>query len=63
MFFHRRKFLRSELISACKNKLTKPEVDDVMEKLSLGPQSRAEELDLPTMMALCEELRGRIGSW
>lgn len=54
MFFHRRKFLRSELISCFKNVLEKPEVDQILEKLSLSPETRAEQLDLPTMLTLCD---------
>ncbi|MGE0758896.1 MAG: 16S rRNA (adenine(1518)-N(6)/adenine(1519)-N(6))-dimethyltransferase RsmA [Pirellulaceae bacterium] len=59
MFFHRRKFLRSELVSACKDQLGKPEVDAVMAELGLGPQSRAEELPVETMLTLCEAIRSR----
>ena len=54
MFFHRRKFLRSELISCFKNVLEKSDVDVILEKMNLTPETRAEQLDLETMMALCE---------
>ena len=63
MFFHRRKFLRSVILAAYKRHLTKPAVDDVMSKLDLGPQARAEELDLPTMRALCEAVRQQAPTW
>jgi 16S rRNA (adenine1518-N6/adenine1519-N6)-dimethyltransferase len=59
MFFHRRKFLRSELISAFKNQLGKPEVDEIMAETGLGPKARAEELEVETMMELCEKTRVR----
>jgi len=63
MFFHRRKFLRSVILAAYKRYLTKPEVDDLLSSLDLGPQTRAEQLDLPTMRALCEAARARAPSW
>ncbi len=54
MFFHRRKFLRSELISCFKNVLEKSDVDKILARLNLKPETRAEQLDLETMKALCE---------
>ena len=54
MFFHRRKFLRSELLSAFKGQLTKPQVDTILESQGLSAQMRAEELDLEQMLRLCE---------
>ena len=57
MFFHRRKFLRSGLIAATKNRLDKPQVDQLMAGLGLGGNARAEELDVPAMLALCEAVR------
>ncbi len=59
MFFHRRKFLRSELLSAFKEQLDKPAVDALMAALELGPQTRAEELSVETLLGLCEALRQR----
>jgi 16S rRNA (adenine1518-N6/adenine1519-N6)-dimethyltransferase len=59
MFFHRRKFLRSELLSAFKNQLGKAEVDEIMAATGLGPKARAEELEVETMLALCENTRVR----
>lgn len=60
MFFHRRKFLRSVVISAFKGRLNKSEVDDVLEKMHLGPDARAEQLDVPTMLTLCDLLRVKL---
>lgn len=60
LFFHRRKFLRSVIIAAFKDRLSKPEVDEVMTSLSLGESSRAEELDVPTMIRLVEALRAKV---
>lgn len=57
MFFHRRKFLRSVLVAAMKERLTKPQVDAVLEAQELGPTARAEELDVERMLSLCEAFR------
>lgn len=61
MFFHRRKFLRSVVLSAFKGQLDKPAVDEVLSELQLGPDSRAEQLDVAAMLALCESIRRRLG--
>lgn len=60
MFFHRRKFLRREVHSAFKEQLDKPAVDSILDGLELGPTSRAEELSIETMLALCEAVRARV---
>lgn len=57
MFFHRRKFLRSELLSAFKKRLEKPDVDAIMAEQQLTPTTRAEELDVEAMLSLCEAVR------
>ena len=57
MFFHRRKFLRSQLFSAVKDKLGKPEVDAILARLNLSGSIRAEQLDVDAMLALCEAVR------
>ena len=61
MFFHRRKFLRSVILSAYKGKLDKPAVDAIMADQGLGPTSRAEELNVEKMIELCEAVRARLG--
>jgi 16S rRNA (adenine1518-N6/adenine1519-N6)-dimethyltransferase len=57
MFFHRRKLLRSELLSAFKKQLTKPQIDEVLNRLGLDVTARAEDLDVDTMLALAEVFR------
>ena len=57
MFMHRRKFLRSQLLSAAKDKLDKPQVDAILAGLNLSGSARAEQLDVDTMLALCEAVR------
>lgn len=54
LFFHRRKFLRSVLISSFKGKLEKPQVDEVLDSLQLGPSTRAEELSVDSILELAE---------
>jgi 16S rRNA (adenine1518-N6/adenine1519-N6)-dimethyltransferase len=60
MFFHRRKFLRSELISAFKKELEKDDVDRILQQMGLDPQLRAETLDVPTMLRLCRLCREEV---
>lgn len=57
MFLHRRKFLRSELISVVKDKLEKPDVDRILAELDLDPTLRSEQLDVAAMLRLCETVR------
>jgi len=57
LFFHRRKFLRSVLISAFKNRLQKPHVDQVMQKMQMSAETRAEELPVETIIEMAEEFR------
>lgn len=57
LFFHRRKFLRSVVISAFKDRLSKPQVDEVLTRLGHGETARAEELGLDQIANLVESLR------
>lgn len=57
MFFHRRKFLRSELLSAYKKRIGKPEVDQIMADMNLIPTARAEELSVGQLLELCERMK------
>jgi len=61
MFFHRRKFLRSELVSATKKQLDKPAVDRLMDEQGLAADARAEQLGVEQMLALCDAVRGEVG--
>lgn len=60
LFFHRRKFLRSVILSAFKGQLEKPDVDAVLGQLNFSENTRAEELDVPTMIRLCDALREKV---
>jgi len=62
MFFHRRKFLRSELLSAFKNELDKEAVDAILREQTLEGNARAEELGVEQMLSLSEAVRRRLGT-
>lgn len=57
LFFHRRKFLRSELCSAFKQTIPKEVIDQIMVELNFDEKTRAETLDLKTVLRLCERCR------
>jgi 16S rRNA (adenine1518-N6/adenine1519-N6)-dimethyltransferase len=61
IFIHRRKFLRSALASAVKDRLSKADVDSILEELELGPDARAEQLSIEQMIELFECVRKRVG--
>lgn len=52
MFFHRRKFLRSELLSAYKGRLDKSQIDAVLGELGISGEIRAEQLGVEEMLRL-----------
>jgi 16S rRNA (adenine1518-N6/adenine1519-N6)-dimethyltransferase len=62
MFMHRRKFLRSELLSAFKDRLDKPQVDAILARMALGADARAEQLSVEQMLALCEIVREQLAT-
>jgi 16S rRNA (adenine1518-N6/adenine1519-N6)-dimethyltransferase len=57
LFCHRRKFLRSVLVAGHKETLGKSGVDAVLGELGLSPESRAEQLDVPTVLALSDAVQ------
>ena len=57
LFFHRRKFLRSVVISAMKGRLGKPEVDELLGQLGYDETCRAEQLSVSQIQDLAEALR------
>jgi len=63
MFIHRRKFLRSNLLAAFKRQFDKPAVDEIMQELGFDATTRAEELDVETMLHFCEHVRQRAPDW
>ena len=63
MFIHRRKFLRSNLLGAMKRHFGKPEADEIMAEMGFSGNTRAEEIDVETMIAFCETVRRRASDW
>jgi 16S rRNA (adenine1518-N6/adenine1519-N6)-dimethyltransferase len=57
LFLHRRKFLRSVLVSQFKDQLTKEQVDAVLARLDFGPEVRAEQLDVERMLILSDAMQ------
>ncbi len=53
LFRHRRKLLRSELLGIVKERLGKSEVDVILASVGLSAHSRAEQLDVDTVLRLC----------
>ncbi|MFN6305084.1 MAG: 16S rRNA (adenine(1518)-N(6)/adenine(1519)-N(6))-dimethyltransferase RsmA [Planctomycetota bacterium] len=60
MFLHRRKFLRSQLVSALQEELTKEQVDQVLAEQQLVANLRAEQLSIEQMIGLLEACRKKI---
>jgi 16S rRNA (adenine1518-N6/adenine1519-N6)-dimethyltransferase len=61
MFFHRRKYLRSVLISALKGDLCKVVIDEIVADQGIAPDARAEQLSPEAMIALCDAVHSRRG--
>jgi 16S rRNA (adenine1518-N6/adenine1519-N6)-dimethyltransferase len=59
MFFHRRKYLRSQLLFACADWFGKGDVDAILSQQGLPPECRAEQLSVDQMLALGEAVRER----
>ena len=57
LFCHRRKFLRSVVVSVMKDRLDKPEVDAVLGSLGYTETARAEELPPEAFIELCAALK------
>ena len=62
IFMHRRKFLRSELVTAFKDRLDKPAVDRIIAAQGLNVTARAEELTVETMLALASAVQAAISA-
>ncbi len=60
IFIHRRKFLRSALVAATKDRLSKSDVDDLLAQLELEENCRAEQLRVDDLIDLAEHVRIRI---
>jgi 16S rRNA (adenine1518-N6/adenine1519-N6)-dimethyltransferase len=63
LFLHRRKFLRANVLSAMKLHLDKDQVDAILAALNFAPDTRTEQLDVPTLLSLAERLRAAAPDW
>ncbi len=63
IFIHRRKFLRANVVAAMKRHLSKEEVDEVLAEMDFKTDTRAEQLDVPTLLKLTELIRVRAPDW
>ncbi|MEQ8847486.1 16S rRNA (adenine(1518)-N(6)/adenine(1519)-N(6))-dimethyltransferase RsmA [Botrimarina sp.] len=63
LFLHRRKYLRANVASAMKRHLTKEQVDAVLDEMGFAPDTRTEQLDIPTLMTFTEKLRALAPEW
>jgi 16S rRNA (adenine1518-N6/adenine1519-N6)-dimethyltransferase len=63
IFLHRRKFLRANLVSALKDELDKPAIDEIIAEMGFAEDARTEQLDVPTLLRLTELVRDRAPAW
>ncbi len=57
LFLHRRKFLRGVLVAGYKDRLSKPQIDDLLARVGFDEKARAEELPYGDLLRLCEAVR------
>ena len=60
IFFHRRKYLRSELTSLLKGRLGKPSVDAILVQTEIEGNARAEQLSIDKILDLCREVQAEL---
>ena len=58
LFMHRRKFLRGSLVSQLKQ-FTKADIDEIMQQLGFGAETRAEQLDVDQVIRLYDAVAQR----
>ena len=63
LFLHRRKFLRANVLSAMREHLDKDQVDVILAEMNFAPDTRTEQLDVSTLLALAERLRAAAPDW
>mgnify|MGYP000024875428 CR=1 FL=1 len=59
LFLHRRKFLRTQILSVLGRGVSKEEVDGLLRELGVDPQSRAEQLSVEQLINLAGAIRDR----
>jgi 16S rRNA (adenine1518-N6/adenine1519-N6)-dimethyltransferase len=63
LFLHRRKFLRANVLAAMKRYFDKPQVDALLDEMGFAPDTRTEQLDVPTLIRLAEMLHAAAPDW
>jgi 16S rRNA (adenine1518-N6/adenine1519-N6)-dimethyltransferase len=63
LFLHRRKFLRANIVSALKGHIEKEQVDVLLEEAGLASDTRTEQLDVATLIALADRIRAAAPDW
>jgi 16S rRNA (adenine1518-N6/adenine1519-N6)-dimethyltransferase len=63
LFLHRRKFLRANVVAAMKNEFEKPAVDRLLDDCGFAADTRTEQLDVETLIALAEKIRAVAPDW
>jgi 16S rRNA (adenine1518-N6/adenine1519-N6)-dimethyltransferase len=63
LFLHRRKFLRANMLAAMKLHLEKDQVDAIINEMGFAPDTRTEQLEVATLIALADKLRAAAPNW
>lgn len=63
LFLHRRKFLRANIVAAMKQHLDKAQVDAVLDEMGFSADTRTEQLDVDTLIALADRIRTVAPDW
>jgi 16S rRNA (adenine1518-N6/adenine1519-N6)-dimethyltransferase len=63
LFLHRRKFLRANVVAAMKQNLNKAQVDTLLDEMNFAADTRAEQLDVATLITLADRIRAAVPDW
>jgi len=63
LFLHRRKFLRANVVAAMKHHLNKQQVDTLFEEMGFAADTRTEQLDVATLIALADRIHAVAPDW
>jgi 16S rRNA (adenine1518-N6/adenine1519-N6)-dimethyltransferase len=63
LFLHRRKFLRANVLAALKQYLDKTQVDQLLDEMGFAADTRTEQLDVETLIALAEKIHTVAPEW
>ena len=63
LFLHRRKFLRANVVAALKHHLDKQQVDALFDEMGFAADTRTEQLDVATLIALADRIHAVAPDW